>query len=126
MDSALAQIYILDKVIVTISPKDLAKALKTRANATNLLETAYKLLSKIHGKWHPRAVFRWLLVTEVNRDTVSLKTIDKGESRRLYLGFAGRFMTRSKFGIVAVFTAGAELESWPVSKPGFGAWLGTE
>jgi hypothetical protein len=110
MDSAITQIYILDRVNVTISPKDLAAALKTKANGTKLLETADKLLTKIQGKWHPRAVFRWLLVTEVSRDTVSLKTIDEGESRRLYLGFAGRFMTRAKYGIVAVFTAGAELE----------------
>jgi len=110
MDSALAQIHIFDRVNVTIAPEDLAATLKTGATGTKLLETADKLLSTIQGKWHPRAVFRWLQVKDVSGGTVSLKPFDEGESRHLSLGFSNKFMDGAKYGLIAVFTAGDELE----------------
>lgn len=110
MDSALTQIHIVDSVHITISPQEIAAAVKTRSTGTKLIEMADTLLGQIQGKWHPRAIFRWLEVAEVAADTVCLKPFENGKTCRLSLGFAGRFMAGAKYALVAVFTAGDELE----------------
>ncbi len=110
MDTAITQIHIVDRVNISISAEEVAAAVKTGGSGVKIMDMADKLLGKIQGEWHPRAVFRWLEVAEAGGDSVLLKPFEKGETSRLSLGFAGRFMAGAKYGMVAVFTAGDELE----------------
>jgi hypothetical protein len=118
MNTTHSQVQLLDAVQIEIFPEDLAAGIKTRGNKDKILEVAGNLLSKVQGNWQPRAVFRWLEVKRITNGLVILKSPDSGKSacpakclRCLNLGFASRFMTAARYGLVAVFTAGDELEA---------------
>lgn len=110
MKSASSQIQILDVIQIRVSPEDLAAGIKTGSNREKILEIAGALLANVQDIWCPRAVVRWLLVDEVKKDMVMLKTFDGGEVESLRLGFAGKFMLSAEYAMVGVFTAGDELE----------------
>lgn len=111
MHSTIAQPQILDTLAIEIFSQDLAATVQARTNREKILDRAGKVLAKVQGRWRPRAVVRWLSVVQVTRDLVTLRPLDKGGSAgNLRLGFAGKFMAAARYGLVAVFTAGDELE----------------
>jgi hypothetical protein len=115
MNQTHSQVQLLDPVQIEIFPEDLAPGIKTRGSRDKILEMACKLLAKVQGSWQPRAVFRWLGVKRITNGLVLLTSLDSGETTReagcLNLGFASSFMTPAKNALVAVFTAGDELEA---------------
>ena len=110
MNVPASQAQILDSLEIEISPEDLSTRIKARANKGQILNLAAGLLEKVQGNWRPRAIIRWLAVDVVTTDMVKFKSLDGEKLGILRLGFASRFMTAAKFGLIGVFTAGDELE----------------
>jgi hypothetical protein len=118
MNQPHSQVQVLEPVQIKILSDDLAAGIKTRGSRDKILELACRLLEKVQGSWQPRAVFRWLGVKRTTNGLVLLNSLDNGETAQvagcLNLGFASSFMTGAKYGLVAVFTAGDELETMAV------------
>lgn len=111
MPSTTSQIRLLETLSIEIFPEDLAAAVKTGANNARILEMAGKVLATAQGLWRPQAVLRWLGVDRVTGGIVVLSSLDGGEAGCLHLGHAACFMAPATYGLVAVFTAGDELET---------------
>jgi hypothetical protein len=111
MKSEDSRLQLLDCFDIDISRKELAAGINARGNRDQILDRAARVLLTVQGCWRPRAVVRRLLVERVT-DTgmVTLRPLDQGEAGTLDLGFAGKFMAAADQGLVAVFTAGDELE----------------
>jgi hypothetical protein len=101
---------ILEPLEIDVRPEDLAARIKTSGNDQKIQELANKALTKVRGRWHPRAVIRWLGVDRVLDNDLIVRLQENGERARLRLGHASRFVEAAGQVLVGVYTAGDELE----------------
>jgi len=104
------QTQILEQLEIDVSPEDLAAHIKTSRKDQKIQELANNALTKARGRWHPRAAIRWLGVDRVLDNDLILNPQENGETPRLRLGHASRFMEAAGQVLVGVYTAGDELE----------------
>jgi hypothetical protein len=111
MKSEDSRLQLLDCFDIEISSNDLAASMNTRGNRELILDRAAQVLLTVQGCWRPRAVVHRLDVERVTAcGMVTLRHLDRGVAGTLHLGFAGKFMAPANQGLIAVFTAGDELE----------------
>ena len=112
--------HVLSDIYVDVTFDELRKKIKTSTQSSALLKNAEKALLKTKGMWQPKAVYKWLKVSDPDRTTpwCAIQTQDSCE--KINLGYSKRFFKDAELALESIYTIGdaLELESVNASKRG--------
>ncbi len=102
-------------VIVTFPDLDitfgeLSEKIKMSGNSPDILKSAEKTLQKARGIWQPKAVYRWVKIKHLDKDSSAIRLESKNIRHDFDLGHSTRFLKNGEYGLISVYTAGKELE----------------
>ncbi len=101
--------HILTDLDVNITVHELLQQVKPSGRRPDLAKAAEKALAAVDHSWAPAAVYRWLEFAPAETGTGGYVTA-KNNRWPLDFGHAIRFLKPAKYVLIAVYTAGPDLE----------------
>jgi hypothetical protein len=108
---------------IEVDIDEVLKALPGNGGTKAVEEALEQSLVAAREIWCPKVVCRWLDVTDITEETISL-ALPQGGALVLEPGFSTRFLAGARQVMVAVYTLGNELEAHGVSLSSKGDYLG--
>jgi len=110
MSIDIGKIYILDALACDFSADEVLDSLPSQSNRERLLEMTETAINEIRHIWQPKAVYTWLDVASADKECLHLTIPDTLQTTPLQLGFSTSFMAPARKALLAVYTAGIELD----------------
>jgi len=109
MQNLNTQSYTLTDLNIGVSFEELVKKIMPGTNRPDILSIAEKTLRRVDRIWDPGIVYRWLPV-EQSQTEATRSIIHSSNPVILDLGYSSRFVGGASHVLVAVYSAGKELE----------------
>lgn len=103
-------IQVFAPIPIELHYADVLRNLPSSVNIDTLLKPIEDSLEALSKVWHPRALLRWLAVEKISDTNIVLLLPENKTQTSLALGFSSRFMKQAKYGMIAIYTVGQELE----------------
>lgn len=102
--------HVISNINIDVTGRDLAKKIKTSGNMPDIMKTAGKTLDKMKNIWKPAAVYRWCQFQQTDADTTGRIIQNSGSELNIDFGYSIKFLAHARHALIAVYTAGPELE----------------
>lgn len=100
----------LGKIDIHIAFPELEKKIKTGAKNQAITDCARKLLEEVDGAWDPFGLYRWVEI-EPPVGNSSTAIVKNNEAQiELELGHSAKFLKDAQYGLVAIYSAGQEID----------------
>lgn len=110
MSIDIGQTHILNSLTCDFGADDVLDTLPTQRCRDRMVEMAESALAEVKDIWRPKAVYTWFDVASAEEDTFHLQTADGAGTVPLHLGFSTKFIAPARKALIAVYTAGSELD----------------
>ncbi len=104
------QPHVLSHIKVNMDFQDLKQKLKKSGNSPEILKIAKKTLNQAKGIWHPKAVYQWFEFENIDQDNLGRIIQSSGSHVDFDFGHSFQFLAHAGHALIAVYTAGLELE----------------
>jgi len=110
MSIDIGKIHILNSFTCDFGADEVLDALPSQSSRERLLEMTETAINEVKHIWQPKAVYTWLNVTGSDKESLHLAIPDTAQAAQLQLGFSTSFIAPARKALIAVYTAGIELD----------------
>ena len=105
------QPQVLSNIKVDILFQDFEQKIKNVNNHSEIFKIAEKTLDKAKGTWRPEAVYQLFEFNYKGKDNFGSVIPNCGGQLKFDFGYSIKFLTHASHALIAVYTAGQELEA---------------